>query len=121
LENPVSPSGSMIAAEAVVPSAGHDQGRLHVLRLTGPHQPPVAVPASSGYLFSKAAWSPSGSWLFYQGPRGTLWGYRVSTRAVRSSSVPWSVRGHGRGQGAVDIAWRASLTSTAAGYDTSRW
>jgi hypothetical protein len=73
LENPMTPSGSMR---------------------------PVAVPASAGHLFSKAPWSPDGSWLLYQGPRpaagpespqgphSTLWGYNVRTRAVRSSLVP---------------------------------
>jgi hypothetical protein len=88
LENPISTSGSMIAAESVVPSAGDDRGRLYVLRLTGRSGRTVPVPSSAGYLFSKVAWSPGGSWLFYQGPGFKLWGYRVSTGAVRASSVP---------------------------------
>jgi hypothetical protein len=88
LENPVSPSASMIAAEAVVASVDNDRGRLYLLRLTGRHRRPLAVPQSGGYLFSKAAWSPDGSWLFYQGPAGMLWGYDLRSHAVRSSSVP---------------------------------
>jgi hypothetical protein len=97
LENPMTPSGSMMAAEAVVPSPDNNRGRLYVLRLAGNHTRPVPVPASAGHLFSKAAWSPDGSWLLYQGPRPaagpggphfTLWGYNVRTRAVRSSPVP---------------------------------
>jgi hypothetical protein len=59
-----------------------------VLRLTGRDGRPVPVPSSVGYLFSKVAWSPRGSWLFYQGPGSTLWGYRISTGAVRASSLP---------------------------------
>ncbi len=88
LENPITPSGSMMAAEAVVASRDNNRGRLYVLRLTGDPRRPIAVPASAGYLFSKAAWSPDGSWLLYQGPRFTMWGYNTRTRAVRSSSVP---------------------------------
>ncbi len=97
LENPMAPAGSMMAAEAVVPSHDHNRGRLYVLRLAADHGPPVPVPASGGYLFSNAAWSPDGSWLSYQGPRPaagpegphfTLWGYHVRNRAVRSSSAP---------------------------------
>ncbi len=88
LENPISPSGSMIAAESLVPSADNDAGRLYVLRLTGRNGRPVPVPSSAGHLFSKVAWSPGGSWLFYQGPGAKLWGYRVRTGNVRASSVP---------------------------------
>jgi hypothetical protein len=88
LENPISASGSMIAAESVVPAADKDRGRLYVLQLTGRRRRPVPVTSSAGYLFSKVAWSPGGSWLFYQGPRGKLWGFRVRTGAVRASSVP---------------------------------
>ena len=88
LENPISPSGSMIAAESVVPAADDNRGRLYVLRLAGRDRRPLPVPSSAGYLFSKVAWSPGGSWLFYQGPGAKLWGYQVSTGAVRGSSVP---------------------------------
>jgi hypothetical protein len=88
MENPLTSAGSMIAAEAVVPSRDNNRGRLYVLRLAGDHRRPVAVPASAGHIFSKAAWSPDGSWLLYQGPRFTLWGYNVRTGAVRSSSAP---------------------------------
>lgn len=88
LENPITAAGSMMAAEAVTPSSDNNRGRLYVLRLAGDRGRPVQVPASAGYLFSKAAWSPDGSWLLYQGPRFTLWGYNVRTRAVRSTSAP---------------------------------
>jgi hypothetical protein len=88
LENPIAPSGSMMAAEALLPSPDNNRGRLYALRLRGHHGHPVAVPASAGHIFSKAAWSPDGSWLLYQGPHSTLWGFNVRTRSVRSSSTP---------------------------------
>jgi hypothetical protein len=88
LENPITPSGSMMAAEAVVPSRDSNRGRLYVLHLAGDHRRAIAVPASAGYLFSKAAWSPDGSWLLYQGPHFTMSGYNVRTRAVGTTSVP---------------------------------
>jgi hypothetical protein len=88
LENPITPSGSLMAAEAVVPSPDNNRGRLYVLPIAGDDGRPMRVPASAGHIFSKAAWSPDGSWLLYQGPRFTLWGYNVHTHAVRSSPVP---------------------------------
>jgi hypothetical protein len=88
MENPIALSGSIMAAEAAVPSPDHDRGRLYVLPLAADQARPIAVPASAGHLFSKAAWSPDGSWLLYQGRRFSLWGYNVHTRAVRSTSVP---------------------------------
>lgn len=88
LENPISASGSMMAAEAVVPVPDNNRGRLYVLRLAGDQGRPVPVPASAGHLFSKVAWSPDGAWLLYQGPAFELSGYNVRTRAVRSSTVP---------------------------------
>jgi hypothetical protein len=88
LENPISLGGARMAAEAVVPSAANNRGRLYVLPIAGDDRRPVAVPASAGHLFSKAAWSPGGSWLLYQGRRFSLWGYNVHTHAVRSTSVP---------------------------------
>jgi hypothetical protein len=87
-ESPVSPTGAMIAAEAAVPSRDRNRGRLYVLSLSGTRRPPVAVSSSAGYLFSKTAWSSDGSWVFYQGPGGRLWAFRIATRTVRSSSVP---------------------------------
>jgi hypothetical protein len=88
LENPIAPAGLMMAAEAAVPSVDNDRGRLYVVRLAGEHTRTVLVPASAGYIFSKLAWSPDDSWLLYQGPDRTLWGYDVRTRAVRSSPTP---------------------------------
>jgi hypothetical protein len=73
----------MIAAEAATPSRDHDTGRLYTVRLTGPRQPPNAVPDSDGNLFSMVAWSPDGAWLFYQGPDVKLWGYQPRTGAIR--------------------------------------
>jgi hypothetical protein len=97
LEYPLAPDGSMMAAEAVVPSPDNNRGRLYVLHLAGEHRHPVAVPLSDGYLFSKAAWSPDGSWLLYQGPRHALWATTSGPapsgpppcRAVSSRSWPW--------------------------------
>jgi len=88
LENPVAPSGARMAAEALVPSPDDNRGRLYVLPIARDHRRAMLVPASAGHIFSKAAWSPDGSWLLYQGPRFTLWGYDVHTHEVRSSPVP---------------------------------
>jgi hypothetical protein len=88
LENPISPSGARMAAEALVPSPDDNRGRLYVLPIARDDRRPMLVPASAGHIFSKVAWSPEGSWLLYQGPRFTLWGYDVRTQEVRSSPVP---------------------------------
>ena len=88
LESSISPRDTMLAARAVIPSATGDRTALFVLRLTGRHRRPSAVPFSAGSVFSKAAWSVDSDWLFYQGPAGRLWAYQIASGAVRSSSVP---------------------------------
>lgn len=81
-------SGSVLAAEAVVPPGRRGVARVFVLHLTGRPRPPVPVPSSAAFLLSVAAWSASGSWLFYQGPGQHMWAYQVRTGKVRSSTTP---------------------------------
>jgi hypothetical protein len=81
-------SGSVLAAEAVVPPDRRGVARVFVLHLTGRPRPPVAVPSSAAFLLSVTAWSDSGSWLFYQGPGQHMWAYQVRTGKVRSSMTP---------------------------------
>ena len=81
-------SGTMMAADAVIPPDDHGRVRAFVLRLTGPHRRPAAVPSSTGFLWAATAWSASGSWLFYQGPGQHMWAYQVLTGKVRSSMTP---------------------------------
>jgi hypothetical protein len=81
-------SGTMMAADAVIPPVGRGRVRAFVLRLTGGHRRPTAVPSSTAFLWAATAWSARGSWLFYQGPGQRMWAYQVTTGRVRSSSTP---------------------------------
>jgi hypothetical protein len=81
-------SGAVLAAEAVVPPDSRGVARVFVLHLTGRHRRATAVPSSAAFLLSVTAWSPDGSWLFYQGPGQRLAAYQVATGRVRSSSTP---------------------------------
>jgi hypothetical protein len=62
--------------------------RVFVLHLTGRHRPATAVPSSAAFLLSVTAWSPDGSWLFYQGPGQRMQAYQVRAGRVRSSRTP---------------------------------
>jgi hypothetical protein len=84
----IAPGGRMIAAYAATLPLGHGQDRLYLLRLGRTGGPPRAVPFSAVALYPKTAWSVDGSWLFYQGPGGRLWAYRVSNGQVRASDTP---------------------------------
>jgi hypothetical protein len=86
----IAPGGRMIAAyAATLPlSRGRGQDRLFVLRLGGIGGAPRAVPSSAAVLVPRTAWSADGSWLFFQGPRGHLWTYQVSSGQVRASGTP---------------------------------
>ncbi len=86
----IAPGDRMIAAYAATLPPGRGRGRLFVLRLGRAGGPPRAVPSSAGdgTLSPRTAWSADGSWLFYQGPGGRLWAYRVSSGQVRASGVP---------------------------------
>jgi hypothetical protein len=88
LVHAIAPGNSFIAAEAAVPSADTDRGRLYVLRLAGPRAGMVAVPGSAGFVLTRTAWSVHGGWLFYQGPGSHLWAYQVTTGQVRASTAP---------------------------------
>jgi hypothetical protein len=84
----IAQSGTVIAAEAVLPPDSRGVARVYVMHLAGPAARPVAVPSSAAFLLSVTAWSANGAWLFYQGPGIHLWGYQVRTGRVRSSATP---------------------------------
>ena len=88
LVDAIAPGNAMVAAEAATLPSTTGSVRLFLLRLTGNHRTPSAVPSSTSFLFARTAWSPDGSWLLYQGPAGHLWAYDATTGAVRSSSAP---------------------------------
>jgi hypothetical protein len=83
----ISPSGQLMAAQAVLPPDSQGIARVFVIHLTGPGTQAVAVPSSAAFLLSVIAWSPDSSWLFYQGPAEHLWAYQVTTGQVRSSTT----------------------------------
>ena len=84
----IAPGGRMIAAYAATRPLGTGQDRLYVMRLTGATGRPVAVPSSAARLNPHMAWSAGRSWLFYQGPRGRMWAYQVTSGHVRGSATP---------------------------------
>ena len=83
----ISPSGQLMAAQAVLAPASQGIARVFIIHLTGPDTRAVAVPSSAAFLLSVTAWSPDSSWLFYQGPGEHLWAYQVTTGQVRSSTT----------------------------------
>jgi hypothetical protein len=83
----IAPSGQMMAAEAVVPPDTRGIARVFILHLTGRDTQATAVPSSAAFLLSVTAWSPDGSWLFYQGPGEQMWAYQVTTGQARSSTT----------------------------------
>jgi hypothetical protein len=83
----ISPSGQLMAAQAVVPPDSQGVTRVFIIHLTGPDTQAVAVPSSAAFLLSVTAWSPDSSWLFYQGPGEDLWAYQVTTGQARSSTT----------------------------------
>jgi hypothetical protein len=84
----IAPGGRMIAAYAATRPLGRGQDRLYVMRLTDAAGQPLPVPSSAAVLYARTAWSADGSWLFYQGPRGRLWAFQVSSGRVRASTTP---------------------------------
>ena len=82
------PSGTLMAAKAVIPPDGRGIVREFVLRLSGRNKRATPVPSSAAFLLSATAWSVDSSWLFYQGPGERMWAYQVSTGRVRSSRMP---------------------------------
>jgi len=84
----IAPGGRMIAGYAATRPLGKGQDRLYVMSLTGATGQPQPVPSSAAILYARTAWSADGTWLFYQGPRGRLWAYQVSSGRVRASTTP---------------------------------
>ncbi len=84
----ISPDDDMIAAEALVGPTAQGRIRLFVVRLGSHHPETRLVPRSTASLFARTAWSPDGSWLFYEGPGVHLWAYRVADGATKSSTTP---------------------------------
>ncbi len=83
----ISPSGQLMAAQAVLPPDSQGIARVFILHLTGPDARAVPVPSSAAFLLSVTAWSPDSSWLFYQGPGEDMWAYQVTTGQARSSTT----------------------------------
>jgi hypothetical protein len=87
MDNGISPRDTAIAAETVTsPRTG--RARLWVLPLGPRHPKPTAVPSSAAPMGAMTTWSPDGSWLFYQGPRGHLWAYQDTTGRAQPSAIP---------------------------------
>jgi hypothetical protein len=84
----ISPAGQVMAAYAATRPQGDGRLRLYVMRLTGPHNEPMAVPSSVALLYASTAWTVKGSWLLYQGPGRHLWAYHVRSGTVRASTTP---------------------------------
>jgi hypothetical protein len=82
----IAPTGTKLAAEALLSSDRRGEVQAFVVPLDSP-RPPTAVPSSTAFLDTATAWSADGKWLFYQGPGHQLWGYATDTGAVRSSAT----------------------------------
>jgi len=83
----ISPSGQLMAVQAILPPDSQGLARVFIIHLTGPDTQAVAVPSSAAFLLSVTAWSPDSSWLFYQGPGEDLWAYQVTSGQARSSTT----------------------------------
>lgn len=81
LDTAFAPGDTMLAAQAATLPAHDGQTRLFVLRLGRRPTSPVAVPDSTAPIYSRTAWSTSGSWLLYQGPGARLHAFRLSGRS----------------------------------------
>ncbi len=88
LVDAIAPGNTMVAAEAAVLPTGNGTVRLFMMRLTGSSRTATPIPSSTSFLYARTAWSPDGSWLFYQGSTAHLRAYNATTGAVRSSSTP---------------------------------
>ena len=84
----IAPSGTLMAAKAVIRPDGQGIAREFVLQLSGRDRRATPVPSSAAFLLSATAWSVGSSWLFYQGPGERMWADQVSTGQVRSSRTP---------------------------------
>jgi hypothetical protein len=88
LEQPISPGNAMVAAEAALPSAHGDSGRLYIVQLSSRRPRPRVVPRSASFVRMRVAWSIRGGWVFFQGPGGYLWAYQPQTGNLRASRTP---------------------------------
>lgn len=87
----IAPDNKALVAEAGVPHARKGRGRLFVVPLSRATGGPREVTASEVPLTAQTAWSPTGSWLFYEAPARHLEGTQLTTGhtvtlAVRLSS-----------------------------------
>src|SRR5258708_32066089 len=88
LEQPISPANTMVAAEAALPAAHGDRGRLYTVQLNSRNPRPLVVPRSASFVRMRVAWSVRGGWAFFQGPRGYMWAYQPQTGNLRASPTP---------------------------------
>jgi len=88
LEQPISPANASVAAEAALPSAHEDRGRLYIVQLNHRRPRPRAVPRSASFVRMRVAWSVRGGWVFFQGPGGCMWAYQPLTGLLRASRTP---------------------------------
>jgi hypothetical protein len=88
LDGVIAPGNGAAAVEAAIPPARKGAVRVFVVRLGPSPRGPIAAPGSTAHLYAKTAWSPDGSWLMYQGPRGTLRALQLRTGTVRSFNTP---------------------------------
>ena len=84
----ISPANTMIVAQAAIRPARKATAELFILRLASARKRPAAVPQSAAPVTTLMTWSPSGSWLLYQGPGGRLRALRVATGKTVTFSVP---------------------------------
>ena len=88
IEQPISPSNATVGAEAALPSAPGDRGRLYTVQLNSRHPRPLVVPRSASFVRMRIAWSLRDGWLFFQGPHGYMWAYQPHTGNLRASQTP---------------------------------
>jgi hypothetical protein len=84
----LAPNGKWLAAEAATSPAQNDSTELFVLSLAGQQLTSALVPSSHARLFSRAAWSPGGSLLLYQGSADHLDVFRPATGGWYQSTLP---------------------------------
>ncbi|MEO8969028.1 MAG: hypothetical protein ABI355_15320 [Solirubrobacteraceae bacterium] len=81
LDTALGTGDTMLAAQAATMPAHDGPTRLFVLRLGRRTTSPVAVPDSTAPIYSRTAWSTSGSWLLYQGPSAQLHAFRLGGKS----------------------------------------
>jgi len=84
----ISPRNAMIAVQAATWPARKARAELFILRLADARKQPTAVPQSAAPAGASMAWSPAGSWLFYQDPGGRLRALQVATGQIETFGTP---------------------------------